>query len=322
MAACLVLLSRVEVCGMLKIACPRISVVVPHLNEPDDLRRCLRSLDHQTADGISFEVIVVDNGSRVSPEEVCSEFDGVRLEREPIPGPGPARSRGASVARGEIISFIDCDCIADVGWISGIAEFFDHNCNVDIIAGDIRIARSTARPATAIEAYESVFGYLVQVYVERDCYAATGNMSVRRDVFRRVGPFAGISIAEDREWGQRATAQGFRLAYVPHIRVFTAPCKDFNELTSRWDRAIAHDFQEMQRSVAGHLKWILLSVAVAGSPIRELARILRSDRLSSFKEHWLAFKCLLRIRLYRARRMLKLLMMDNSTGVVGTWNRT
>ncbi|RVI28272.1 glycosyltransferase family 2 protein [Sinorhizobium meliloti] len=60
-----------------------------HLDEPDNLLTCLAALDAQRAEGIPFEIIVVDNGSVEDPEAVCSQVEGVRLEREPNPGPGP-----------------------------------------------------------------------------------------------------------------------------------------------------------------------------------------------------------------------------------------
>jgi glycosyltransferase involved in cell wall biosynthesis len=65
---------------------PQLSVVIRHLNEPDNLLKCLAALDAQRAEGIPFEIIVVDNGSVEDPEAVCSQVEGVRLEREPNPG--------------------------------------------------------------------------------------------------------------------------------------------------------------------------------------------------------------------------------------------
>jgi cellulose synthase/poly-beta-1,6-N-acetylglucosamine synthase-like glycosyltransferase len=291
------------------------------LNEPDDLRRCLTALETQKSEGIPFEVIVVDNGSRNLPLQLCSQFGDTRLEQEPTPGPGPARSRGAFVSRGEIVSFIDADCIADAGWIRGIVEFFDSNPGVHFIAGDVGIAQENPGRPTAFEIYESVFSYLIRLYVERDRYAATGNMSVRRDAFEAVGPFGGINIAEDREWGQRATAMGYRLAYVPRVRVTTPACKSFDELVRRWDRAIAHDFEDIRSRPRGMAAWILRSLAVAISPPFEIPKIIHSGKVSGINEFSKAFMCLSRVRLYRARKMLSLAFQDNSWNMVRNWNR-
>jgi glycosyltransferase involved in cell wall biosynthesis len=300
---------------------PYISVVIPHLNEPEDLRRCLSALHLQRSDGVPFEVIVVDNGSREWPTSVCFAFKGVRLEKEPIPGPGPARSRGASVARGQIIAFIDADCLAQPGWIRGISDYFDANPDVDIIAGDVGIARADQHRPTALEIYESVYSYRVKLYVERDNYAATGNMAVRKPVFRLVGPFGGIGTMEDREWGQRATALGFNLAFVPEVTVLTPACKTFAELTRRWDRHIAHDFDEMRQSPGGNFKWVLRSIAVGASPAVEALKLAISARGYSIGERLTALSSLSGIRLYRAQKMLSLLSNDHSAQMVSSWNR-
>jgi glycosyltransferase involved in cell wall biosynthesis len=306
--------------GQMLSPSPAVSVVIPHLNEPDDLRRCLRSLEAQKG-AVPFEVIVVDNGSRELPEAVCSEFPRVRLELERSPGPGPARNRGARSARAPVISFIDADCLADENWIGGINEYFDRHPKIDFIAGSILVAKADPRRATAIEAYESIFAYRVQLYVERDRFAATGNMSVRGSVFRAVGPFGGIAISEDREWGQRATSKGFKLAFAPDIEVSTPACRTFAELTRRWDRAVAHDFEELRLARGGTVRWLIRTCAVAVSPLPDIMTILRSDKVSGAAERLLALACLVRIRLYRARKMLTLAFRDESTFLVRRWNR-
>ena len=299
---------------------PAVSVVIPHLNEPDDLHRCLKSLQAQKG-RIRFEVIVVDNGSRKLPVATCSEFPGVRLEEEPAPGPGPARNRGARCARAPIISFIDADCLADENWIGQIDQFFSLHPDIDFIGGNILVAKGNGRRATAIESYESIFSYRAQLYVERDRYAATGNMSVRSNAFRMVGPFGGIAISEDREWGQRAVANGLKLAFAPNIKVFTPACKTFAELTRRWDRAVAHDFEELRRRGGGMAGWLISSLAVAVSPLPELITILRSDKVSGARQRLLAFACLVRTRLYRARKMLALALREEPIFLVSKWNR-
>ncbi len=299
---------------------PLISVVVPHLNEPEDLRACLTALEAQQTDGVSFEIIVVDNGSRELPTAVCAAFPHVRLEVEQRPGPGPARSRGAEVARGAIVAFIDCDCIAQEGWLEGIATHFRQYPRCGVVAGSVGILRQDRKRPTALEAYEGIYAYRVKLYVERDHYAATGNMAVRRDVFLDVGPFAGIATMEDRDWGRRAAARGVRIDFVPEVRVLTPACKSFEELGRRWDRHIAHEFAEVE-GAWGLVRWVVQIVAVAASPAYELARLALLPR-RSLRDRLLAAACLVRIRLRRARTMLALLFEDQSSQIAGSWNRT
>src|SRR4051794_8901034 len=97
-----------------------ISVIIPHLNQPDALEACLRSLDAQTLARDAFEIIVVDNGSATPPMDVVAGHPGVRLQHESRPGPGPARNAGVAAANGEILAFIDADCRAHQDWLSSV----------------------------------------------------------------------------------------------------------------------------------------------------------------------------------------------------------
>ena len=299
---------------------PKVSVVIPHLNEPDDLRACLAALTAQRADGFNFEIIVVDNGSREMPEFATALAPNVRLLRETTPGPGPARNLGVANARAPLIAFIDADCLAAPGWLTEIVRHFDDNPQTAFAGGDIRI-RPAEEHLTAIECYENVYSYRTRTYVERHGYAATGNMAVRADVFRAVGPFGGIGTMEDTEWGQRATAMGYAIAYLPNARVYTPSCRSFAELVRRWDRHIAHECQENRGKPLASLRWLARTAVMTASPAGEVVRVLRSDRARTWRERMLALGCVSRVRLYRAQRMLGLAWRDNAASMLDIWNR-
>src|SRR5690606_3971666 len=103
------------------------------------------------------EIIVVDNGSKHFPEDICSRFSGVRLLLQLVPGPGPARNLGVAAAKGEILAFIDADCVPDPGWLAAIARRFAEAPGVPILGGDVRILQADPARPTWIEAYECVF---------------------------------------------------------------------------------------------------------------------------------------------------------------------
>ncbi|WP_428425419.1 glycosyltransferase [Pararhizobium sp.] len=298
----------------------QLSVIVPHLNEPDDLHKCLLSLDAQHMDGIPFEIIVVDNGSVEMPLAACLDIPNLRLEREIVPGPGPARNLGAGLARADILAFIDCDCIAQPGWVKSIVNLMTREPGIDLLGGDIAILLTDPRHPSAIESYESIYSYRARAYVEKYGFAATGNMAVRKAVFRSVGPFGGISTMEDTEWGQRATAKGYRIAFLPEARVLTPSCKSFADLARRWDRHVAHEF----RKVSGYrslMRWVAGSLIVIGSPLVESFKIFTTDRVSGVRNRMLAFACLTRIRLHRGRRMVGLIFHGDAARFVESWNR-
>lgn len=300
---------------------PQLSVVIPHLNEPQDLALCLEALVAQRADGVAMEIIVVDNGSREAPLGVCEPFPEVRLEIEHIPGPGPARNRGAAVAQAPLVAFVDADCVVQPGWARAIVHFMDSHPEIDFAGGDIRILSGNEAHLTSIEAYESVYSYRARLYVERHGFAATGNMVVRVEVFRAVGPFGGIASMEDTEWGQRATRLGYRIGFVEGACVRTPSCKSFRELAGRWDRHVAHEYRQLGGRPLPTMVWAISSLIVAASPAAEIVRVFRSDRIARWRDRWLAMACLTRVRLYRARRMLALAFTRDADALTASWNR-
>jgi len=296
-----------------------VSVIIPHLNEPAALARALQRLDCQKAPGVEFEIIVADNGSSVDLPQSIVSHPRVIVVRETTPGPGLARNRGVLRARGDILAFIDADCEPDAAWIQTIFNHFQDRDRAPVIGGEVRIA-PRGDGLEPLEAYESIFGYRSELYIRRDGYAPTCNMAMRQEVFNEVGPFHGIQIAEDRDWGQRATRAGYSPGFLPEMIVFTAARESFLELARKWDRHIAHDFAEVHGSMS-RFAWALRSFALAISPIAEIPRVIASGRITGRRARALAWCVLFRIRLYRARRMLQLLVQGDPKAMAMGWRK-
>ena len=293
------------------------SVVIPHLNQPDFLARCLESLSAGAR--APDEVIVVDNGSAVLPEAICASH-GVQLLTEAEPGPGPARNRGVAASSGDILAFIDADCLADPGWLAA-AETAMADPSATILGGDVRIALVNPERPTMTEAYESLYSYRMDRYIAREGFTGTGNLVVRRAVLEEVGAFAGIGVAEDRDWGHRATARGYRIRFLPGMRAYHPARQNVTELCTKWDRQSAHDYVLARARPRGLLRYALKTLAMAPSPLVELPAVLTTDRLSGPRARILAFVCLIRIRLHRAKVMLRLLITGDPDRLSGAWNR-
>lgn len=296
----------------------RISVIIPHLNQPEMLGRCLTSLacgQHQ-----ADEIIVVDNGSATLPTAICAAYPGVQLLQELAPGPGPARNKGIAASTGDILAFIDADCIAAPDWLAA-AETAMSDPAATILGGDVRIAYADPGHLTMLEAYESIYAYRMDRYIAREGFTGTGNLVVRRAVLTDVGAFAGIDVAEDRDWGRRATAKGNRIRYVAGMKVYHPARTSFTDLFRKWDRQTAHDYAEARKSLPGWSKWVAKTLVMGVSPVADIPRILLSDRVIGPRNKILAFLSLLRIRSYRAGIMAWILVGKDSKKMSGKWNR-
>ena len=286
---------------------PLLSIIIPHLNQPESLDACLASLDAQTIDRARFEVIVVDNGSAFVPRDVIASHNA-RLLEESKPGPGLARNRGVQAAKGDIFCFIDADCRAHPNWLRVASEIVLEP-EQTVLGGDVQIWRDDQTRYTSLEAYESLFAYMQKRYIEKNKFSGTGNLVVRRIDFMRVGPFGGIEVAEDMEWGSRAVSAGFKFHYVPNLIVYHPARRTMSELFDKWDRHLMHyaNMSQSRGQPLWSISWIARAVGVFFSPLVEIRKILTSARISGTSAKLKAAGVLIVIRSYRAWKMFQLI---------------
>ena len=304
-------------------ASPLVSVILPHLNQVDFLRRSLEALSQQTYPSSRMEIIVVDNGSRESELmrlTALSEEFHFTLLNEHEPGPGPARNAGVLASNGAYLAFIDSDCIADRNWVSAAVHAMTANPG-KAIGGDVRIHIENPNNWTTLEAYESVFAYRQEEYIAKAHYSGTGNLAMERSVYNTVGPFAGISVAEDYDWGNRAHTLGIDTVYEPGMVVYHPARTTFGELIVKWRRHIVHNFEEHIQAERPRFAWILRACAVFASGFLHIGKIITSRRIIGLSNRLKAAICLIAIRSYRAAYMVGVGLRPNARGKGPVWNR-
>jgi glycosyltransferase involved in cell wall biosynthesis len=91
------------------IAAIEVSVVIPCLNEAENIEECVRrSLAALEAAGIRGEVVVADNASEDGSADLAAAA-GARVVHEPRRGYGSAYLAGFAAARGEFVVMLDAD---------------------------------------------------------------------------------------------------------------------------------------------------------------------------------------------------------------------
>lgn len=191
-----------------------VSVVVPTYNRAMDLDRCIRSLQQQTADPSLFDVIVVDDGSSDSTEEVLERWarQWVRFQyiRQENSGPAAARNAGVARARGDIVAFTDDDCVPDPDWVRRIVDHFKsgvHGC----LHGPVN---SSLPSSTFVHS------------VIADGAVITSNLAVDKQVFDAIGVFdTGFRApwCEDADFYYRLKKASITIAYDPQLIVDHPP---------------------------------------------------------------------------------------------------
>ncbi len=197
----------------------QFSIIIPTFARPERLGQCMVGLAALDYPRDRFEVIVVDDGSPVSVEPIMRRFNGllnVTLLRKTNQGPGPARNSGAAQAQGQLLAFLDDDCVPGPHWLSHLA-LANARCPEAMLVG-----------ATTNGCSENVFAEVNHVLVRavttwlRDnksplMFFPTNNLCIPAEAFHEIAGFCPqirISAGEDRELCARWVASGRQILEV------------------------------------------------------------------------------------------------------------
>jgi GT2 family glycosyltransferase len=282
---------------------PSVSVIVPHYNDLAGLDRCLASLAGQAAP-FDFEIIVADNNSPQGEAAVRGVVGGrAQLVVAPEKGAGPARNAGAAAARSAVLAFIDCDCVAEPGWLAaGVAALPPGG------AAGGRMKVTTAEPGrvTPAEAFECVFAFDNRRYVEALGFSVTANLFCPAELFARVGGFR-VGVSEDKDWCHRARDAGAPLVYAPLAVVGHPARRAWDELVVKWRRLNAETFGLMCDRPHGRARWLARNLLLPVSALVHTPRVLFSPALRRGADRWGAITILYRLRFWRLADALRLL---------------
>jgi mycofactocin system glycosyltransferase len=197
---------------------PFVSIVVAVYNRAGEIGPCLESLLNLDYPREKSEIIVVDDGSDDSTTSVVSQYDVKLIRLEQNRGQSAARNVGVAEAKGEIVAFVDSDCVADPGWLKELTPYFEDSRNA-LVGGYV----ASFYRESVLDRYEEAKSPLnmgeslvVGAGAESDFYVPTCNMLVRRDAYLLVGGLSeDLRVGEDVDFCWKLKEEGFRLVYVP-----------------------------------------------------------------------------------------------------------
>lgn len=220
------------------------SVIIPAHDRTGPLRLTLASLARQSWPAADFEVIVVDDGSAVPVAEQIDAGGSVVLLRHDRPlGAHQARNAGAVVARGEILIFLDAECVAHPGLVAehvraqarrraaycGYAAAREQTPQT----WDLLVGRSWVDAGSRLDdllGHAAVADGLGAVLARpRDsdwAYFWTANASVPADAFAQLGGFSDVfevKGVEDMELGLRMARHGLPTLFLGEAMALHLP---------------------------------------------------------------------------------------------------
>ncbi len=217
------LLAREPRPGPVTAQLPSVSVVIPVKDRAEELRRCLESVQRLRYPKDRLEVLVVDDGSGDETAAVARSLGASVLPSGGQGrGPAAARNRGAAAARGEILAFLDSDCVASEQWLAELAEAFE---DPELVALGGRV--EGMHTSSALDRYEAEMSSLSLGTQGRSAqsgsdtfYLPSCNLLVRRSAFTEVGGFREeLQVAEDVDLSWRLRDRGGTIAYTPRGEV-------------------------------------------------------------------------------------------------------
>ncbi|MBV1903132.1 MAG: glycosyltransferase [Marinosulfonomonas sp.] len=253
----------------------KYAVVIPHYDDVARLRICLDALCAADLDDI--DVVVVDNGSLQGLSEIIASFQKVRFLTEPRKGAANARNRGVSETNSPYLFFLDSDCVPAQGWLSVARSVVS---GADIIGGRIDVFDETAPPRSGPQAFEAVFGFDQQAYIEAKGFSVTANLLTSRKVFEDVGPFRS-GVSEDLDWCLRAGAKGYKLSYEDRLCVGHPSRGNWRDLSRKWRRLNTESFSLTGVGPKARIVRALRALVMPISILAHAPKVLRCKELSA-----------------------------------------
>jgi mycofactocin system glycosyltransferase len=197
---------------------PYVSITIPVYNRAGEIGECLESLLTLSYPEDRLEIIVVDDGSTDNLHEVISRYPVRLLAYPDNRGQSHARNLGVAAARGEIIAFIDSDCVAGAQWLSELTPYFQ-DIRVALVGGYV----AAYYRKTWLDRYEAAASPLnmgkhlaIGEAQDLDFYVPTCNLLVRKDAYQGVGGLdEALRFGEDVDLCWKLRKRGHRQLYVP-----------------------------------------------------------------------------------------------------------
>ncbi|OQW35778.1 MAG: hypothetical protein A4E19_16140 [Nitrospira sp. SG-bin1] len=262
------------------------SIIIPVCNRLELTRDCLTALS-QIGNQPEYEVIIVDNGSTDGTQEFLAELKGdVQIIRnEENVGFAKACNRGARVARGQYLVFLNNDTIPQSGWLSSLVSEVDAHQEVGIVGSKLLYPNGTIQHAGVVRDLEHRLPYHIYKNLPADHPAVNQRrefqivtaacLLIRRALFEEVEGFdeGYMNGFEDADLCLKVRERGYAVVYQPRSVVV--------HLESQTSGRKLHDDQNATRFLDrwGSQWWAVDEDRHFYVDGYKLQRILRNDQL-------------------------------------------
>ena len=196
-----------------------ISVILPSYNSEKTIIPVINALKNQTFNE-PYEIILVDSSTDKTPELVRSNFPEIGyIHLAKKTDPGTARNIGLSKSNGDIILFIDSDCVAQPDWIEKMVAM--HRLTDHAAIGGSVINGNDHSSNIAWAGYIAEFREFIPQHPQREIgHIPTCNISYKRKYLEELGGFnPNYYPQEDLDFNFRLTQSGATILFYPAAQV-------------------------------------------------------------------------------------------------------
>lgn len=219
----------------------KISVIISTFNRQKKVSETINCFSNQTIPTADYEIIVVDNGSKVPvkiPDDLRQKdcrlirFD-LNQERS------KSRNTGAEAASGEIIAFSDDDMILESDFLARHLEAHEEWDNL-LATGKIILPPEKLSEPGILFRHRLEVSEIPQArgLVSQPNFGTAANMSIKREHYLKLGGFdpkmAGV---EDQDFSMRHSKSGGKIAFLPEaVAIHNDDWLDFFSFCQRQER--------------------------------------------------------------------------------------
>ena len=211
----------------------KYSIIIPVFNRPDEVKELLDTLVLQTYK--DFEIIIVEDGSRISSEQVVNQYTtalNIRYFSKPNEGPGMTRNYGAERASGNYFIFFDSDCLIPANYMEIVDNNLTH-CWFDAYGGPdaahesfTPIQKAISYSMTSVLSTGGIRGAMID---PMKFHPRSFNMGFSLEVFKATGGFANMRFGEDLDMSMRIKEKGFTAGLIKNAFVYHKRRTDFRK---------------------------------------------------------------------------------------------
>ncbi|WP_010227792.1 glycosyltransferase [Gillisia marina] len=201
------------------------SFIIPVYNRPEEIRELLQSMQELDFNR-SFEIVIVEDGSTISSEEVIKGFSdtlNISYYSKENTGPGDSRNYGMKLAKGDYFLILDSDVLLPKNYLQEVDSFLSNNFS-DCFGGPDAAHESFTDLQKAINysmtSLLTTGGIRGKKQAVNKFQPRSFNMGLSKKAFLASGGFGLIHPGEDPDLALRLQKEGFNTILIPDAVVF------------------------------------------------------------------------------------------------------